>query len=213
MMKIDIKHNFAAVEAKVRGMQEDIGKRALASAMNKSIEQARTQMTREIAGEFNVTAGFVRERLRIRRASARRGLRLEAELIGGRSDRRRSMNIIHFVERSTTLAAARRRAKAGTLKQLFVKIKRKGAARPLEGAFIGNKGRTVFERVPDKQMASRAGPLNKHTQAIAPVQVIDVAQMFNTRRINRVVVAKLVAEFPRIFDSEARYFIQRFNQK
>ena len=76
MMKIDIKHNFAAVEAKVRGMQEDIGKRALASAMNKSIEQARTQMTREIAGEFNVTAGFVRERLRIRRASARRGLRL-----------------------------------------------------------------------------------------------------------------------------------------
>lgn len=200
MMKLDIKHNFAAVEAQVRRMQEDIGKRALASAMNKSIEQARTQMTREIAAEFNVTAGFVRDRLRIRRASARRGLRLEAELIGGRSDRRRSMNIIHFVEKSTSLAAARRRAKAGTLNQLHVKVKRKGGARPLKGAFIGNSGRTVFEREGRARLP------------IKPVQVIDVAQMFNTRRINSVVVAKLVAAFPRIFENEARYFTQRFSQ-
>ena len=200
MLKLDIKQNFAAVDAQVKRMQEDIGKRALASAMNKTIEQARTQMTREIASEFNVTAGFVRERLRIRRASARRGLRLEAELIGGRSDRRRSMNIIHFVEKSTSLAAARRRAKAGTLDQLFVKVKRKGGAKALKRAFIGNAGRTVFEREGRARLP------------IKPVQVIDVAQMFNTRRINSVVVAKLVAAFPRIFESEARYFTQRFNQ-
>lgn len=196
-MQLTIKTNFAQVEAQLKRLQDDIGKRALASAVNKTIDQAKVQMQREIAAEFNVTSGFVRERLRVRRASAK-GLTIEAALIGGRSDRRRSMNIIHFVEKSVSLAQARRRAKAGTLKTLHVKIKRKGGTKPLAGAFIGNKGRTVFERE------------GKDRLPIKPVQVIEVAQMFNTKRINRAVVDKILAKFPEIFAREARFYTQRF---
>ena len=136
-----------------------------------------------------------------------------AALLGGRSDRRRAMNIIHFVEKSVSLATARRRAKAGTLKQLHVKVKRQGGTKPLAGAFIGNKGRTVFERVPGTVMASRskyAGSL--HAEEIRPVQTIGIKQMFNARRVNSVVVQLMRDKFPEIFDREARFYTERFNR-
>jgi hypothetical protein len=199
-MQLTIATNFPSVAAKLSKLQADIRQRALASAMNKTIALARTQMTREIAAEFNVSAGYVRNRLRVRRASGKSQFNIEAALMGGKSDRRRSANVIAFVEKFVTLAQARKRAKAGDLKQLFVKIKRKGGKKAIKGAFIGNKGRTVFERV------------GKARLPIKPVQTIDVAQMFNTRRINEAVVRLMLTRFPQQFDSEARFFISRFNQ-
>lgn len=212
-MQLTIKTNFPDVQRKLDALHKDIRDRAVASALNKTIDLAKTQMTREIAGEFNVTAGYVRERLRVRRATARGKLLLEAALIGGKAGARRSANIIAFVEKSTSLAQARKRAKGGTLGQLYVKVKRKGGTKALGATrFIGNKGRTVFERIEGKQMASRPGKLTKHTQAIGPVQVIDVAQMFNTRRINRVVVEYMKQRFPEVFAREAKFFTDRFNR-
>lgn len=215
-MKLEIKTNFADVQRQLDSLQREVRDRAMASAMNKTLDLARTQMTRQIAGEFNVTAGYVRDRLRVRRASARGAgvVHLYASLIGGKAGgRRRSANIIAFVEKSVSLAQGRKRAKAGTLRQVHVKIKRKGGVKPLgDLRFIGNKGRTVFERIPERKMASRAGKLNKHTQAIGPVQTIDVAQMFNTRRINRAVVAMIRERFPQIFEHEAKFFVDRFNR-
>jgi hypothetical protein len=206
-MEIQITTNFPSVSARLARLQQDVGNRALASAVNKTLALARTQMTREITQEFAVSAGYVRDRLRIRRATARGGrLTIEGSLIGGGvRGRKRSANIIAFVEKSVTLAEARKRAKAGTRRALFVKIKRKGGKKLLEGkyghgAFIGNKGRTVFEREGDKRLPIR------------PVQTIDVAQMFNTRRINDAVVRLMRQRFGGIFDNEARVFIARFNQ-
>lgn len=198
-MQLTIKADFAGVESALKRLQDDIGKRALASAMNKTVDLARTQMTREITSEFNITSGYVRERLRVRRAAAK-GLVLEAALIGGKGGRRRSANIIAFVEKSVSLAQARKRAKAGTLDQLFVKVKRRGGKKPLRGAFIGNKGRTVFERV------------GKERLPIKPVQTIDVAQMFNTRKINAAVVRMIRQRFPEVFEREARFYVDRFNR-
>lgn len=199
-MQLTIKADFAGVEASLKRLQADVGKRALASAMNKTVDLARTQMTREITGEFNVTSGYVRERLRVRRAGAKGTVVIEAALIGGKAGGRRSANIIAFVEKSVSLAQARKRAKAGTLGQLYVKVKRKGGKKPLRGAFIGNKGRTVFERV------------GKERLPIKPVQVIDVAQMFNTRKINAAVVRMIERRFPEVFAREARFYVDRFNR-
>ena len=42
------------------------------------------------------------------------------------------------------------------------------------------------------------------------VQTIDVAQMFNTRRINAKVVDVVKARFPAIFEREARYYTGKF---
>lgn len=213
-ISISIKTDFPAVQARLKQLQADVGQRAMASALNKSIDLAKTQMTREIPAEFNVSAGFVRQRLRVSKATARGGrVVLTARLAASRNGRFRSANLIKFVEQSVTLAQARKRAKAGTLGELFVKIKRKGGKKSLgKLRFIGNKGRTVFERVPGTTMAARskfAG--TKHAQKIKGAQTIDVGQMFNTRRINGRVVATLRERFPAIFENEARFFLARFS--
>ncbi len=199
-MQFSIKTNFPEVQRKLNALQKDIAAQALASAVNKTLDRAKTAMVREIAAEFVVSQSYVRERLRIRRATRKGGVyAVEGALLGGR-DKRRSANIIAFVEQSVTLAEAKRRIKAGIQNQLFVRIKRGAGKKPLKGAFIGNKGRTVFRRE------------GKERLPIKPVQTIDVAQMFNTKRINAAVVKTMREVFPTIFDREARFFVQRFNR-
>ena len=197
-MELSIKTNFPQVAQALRGMHDDVAGLALASAMNKTIALARTEMTREIPAEFNVKAGYVRERLRVKRAVGRPGvLALEAYL-AATNPKGRSANIIAFVEGSTTLAQARKRAKAGTLGRVYVKIKRQGGKKPLNArTFIGNKGRTVFERT------------GKGRLPIEPVRTIDVSQMFNTKRINARVVQLMLERFPDLFAREARFFVDR----
>ena len=197
MLTLKVRTDFKEVYDAFDRLPREVGDRAMASALNKSVDQAKTQMQREITAEFNVSAAYVRERLRVRRASAN-GQHFQAALIGGAANGRRSANIIAFVEKSVSLAQARRRAKQGTLTQLHVKVKRQGGLKPLPGAFIGNKGRTVFQRVGRERLP------------IKPVQVIDVAQMFNTKRINAQVVAMINRKFPEIFAREAAYFLQRW---
>lgn len=196
-MQLTVTHNFPQVKAALDRMEREVMGKAVASAMNKTIDQAKTQMAREITARYAVSSAYVKERLRVRAASTKGGMySLEATLIGG-DGRRRSANIIAFVEKKTTLAQARKRAKAGTLQQLYVRVKKGGPAKPLRGAFIGNKGRTVFERT------------GKDRLPIRPVQVIDVAQMFNTKTINAAVVDFINTKFPQVFEREARYFLGR----
>ena len=200
-MQISIQHNFADVSKRLQRLEHSIRDRALASAVNKTLDQAQTQMVRGIVREFEVKAAFVRSRLRVRRANKAMAAQITASLsASGRAAGKRAANIIHFVEKKVSLAEARRRAKKGTLQQLFVKVKRGAPAKPLKGAFIGNKGRTVFRRVGEKRLP------------IEPVQVIDVPQMFNTRRINNLVLAEIRRRFPVIAEREIRYFTGLFNR-
>lgn len=199
-MQLSVTADFSGVSKALDRLHGAIRDQAAASAINKTLDQAQTQMVRAITSEFMVKAGYVRDRLRIRRAVARGQATLEGSLIGGNTGRGRSANIIAFVEKVTSLAAHRKRAKGGTGNQLYVKILRRGPAKPLPGAFIGNKGRTVFQRV------------GKGRLPIRPVQVIDVAQMFNTKRINATVVRFMRDKFPTIFEREARFYTDRFNR-
>jgi Prophage minor tail protein Z (GPZ) len=199
-MQLTIATNFKDVQKALDGLQAGLREKALVSGINKTLALAKTAMGREITGVFNVKSAYVRERLRIRRASFKQGrFEIEGSLVGGRVNKR-SANIIAFVERVVTLASRRKRIKTGTNKMLFVRVKRGAPAKPLAGAFIANQGRTVFER------------LGKQRLPIKPVQVIDVAQMFNTRRINARVVQLMRDRFPEIFTREARYYTDRFNR-
>jgi len=197
-MKLSISTNFPQVVKTMQKLQADVGRQALARAMNRTMDIAKTQMQRGIASEYNVSVSYVRERLRVRRAIASGRIELSAELIGG-GGRKRSANIIAFVEKSVSLAQARKRAKDGSLRVLRVQVQR-GKTKQLPGAFIGNKGRTVFRRT------------GKTRLPIVPVQTIDVAQMFNAKRINEVVLATINARLPDIFEREARYYLDRFNR-
>lgn len=198
-MQLTISTNFPAIQKQLEQMRSDIAEKAAARAVNRTIEQAKTDMSREIRQEFVLTADEVRQQLRIRRAGFKGGrFTIEAALIGGRP-KGRSLNVIRFIERKVTRAEGKRRKKAGTQEQLFVQIKRAGGKKALgPRAFIGNKGRTVFERV------------GKGRLPIKPIRTIDVAQMFNTRRVNEVVVRKMREKFPVIFAREAAFYLRKF---
>jgi hypothetical protein len=199
-VQLTIKTNFPKVQRALDSLQAGVRGPALRSAVNKTLDQAKTQMIRAITAEFNVTAAYVRDRLRVRRATTKGGFSISGSLIGGNRNGKRAANIIVFVEKKTSLAEGRRRRKAGTLNQLFVKVKRNGPPKALPGAFIANQGRTVFRRV------------GKSRLPIEPVQVIDVPQMFNTKRINEVVVKAMLDKFPEVFSREARFYTDRFNR-
>lgn len=213
-MQIKISTNFPQIQRQLETMRQDIADKAVASALNKTVAQARTAMSREIRREFNISTQAVNDALRVRRATAIRArLQLEASL-ESRSKRGRSLNLINFLERSVSMAAARQRTKGGeggtyqlgnrTVRkalQLRFKIRRTGPKKVIEGAFIGNKGRTVFIR----EGASRL--------PIKALQTIDVAQMFNTQRINAKVVQLINTRFPAIFANDARFYTLKFGQR
>jgi hypothetical protein len=187
-VKLNIKTDFRDVQRKLDALQKDIATKALARAVNRTMEQAQTAMAREIKAEYNLPSiKMIRERLRLKRAAFAAGrfgitATLESNSPGGR----RSLNVIHF---------AAKKNKVGT----SVKIKRIGPRKTIPSAFIGNKGRTVFKRV------------GKSRLPIAPVQTIDVPGMFGAKRINSKIVALIKERFPKILEREIAFYSKRFN--
>lgn len=200
MVAINVTHNFPEVQRKLQSLRDDVQARALASAVNKTVDQGKTQMIRQITDEYALTSGYVRERLSIRRASFRAGaFAIEAELLA--SNRRRSANAIAFVRKVITLSQARRAQRQGKrAPELQFKFKRREGFKTIQGAFIANKGRTVFIREGRPRLP------------IKPVQVIDIPQMFNSKQVNGSVVKFIRDKFPEVFAREAKYFADRFNQ-
>ena len=181
-MQISIRTNFPDVAAELGRLQSAVASQVLARSLNRTMDQAKTDMSRRIRAEFNLSAAYVRDRLSIKRAFAAGGqFSLSAELRGG--GKRRSANVIIFGARKVPEGVS--------------VLIRKGQRKTIKGAFIGNKGRTVFRRV------------GKARLPIEPVQTIEVAQMFNTRRINAAVQAAMLAKFPAIFERELAYAMSR----
>ena len=164
--------------------------RAASMALNKVAAKARTEADRAIRDRFAVASDQVRGSMVLIRAK-QNGQALEAivQIFGSPTQRGRSMNMVRFLERSVTLAQAKKRRKAGTLKQLRFKVLKAGSLKTIDGAFLGNNGRTVFRRVPGTTMKS-----NPKKEGIAPVQVIGVSQMFNTRVIRSRVLDRVNRE-------------------
>lgn len=198
-VQLSIQTNFPEVQRKLDLLHKEVADKAAARALNRAIEQARTQMGREIRAEFMVDARYVRERLRIKRATFRAGvLGLSATLDG--SSGKRSANLVRFGARQVGTGVS-------------VKIKRNGGRKVAAGAFIANKGRTVFKRVPGTVMNARRGSRGlQHRERIEPVQTVDVPQMFNTRRIKAAVTAAVQQRFPAIFARELAFALQQFNR-
>lgn len=188
MVAITIKHNFPDVQRQLDALEKDVRDKALVRAVNRTIEQAQTRMSREISREYNIKSGDVKARMFIRRASSRQGsFRIEASLEVS-SRKGRSANVIRFDAKQTP-------------KGVSVKIRRTGGRQVIRGAFIANKGRTVFQRVGDARLPIKA------------VQTIDIGQMFNAKRINAVVVSLMLEKFPEIFAREVAFYTDRFNRQ
>jgi hypothetical protein len=192
MVMLTIKTDFQGVQNRLNQISADLQKRVIPAALNKTIAKANTSMVREITSTYNIKAVDVRARLRVIRATKdfKKWKAILDPFAGGK--RGRALNVIKFAEKKITLAEGRRRAKAGTADQLRFQIKKIGGKKTIQGAFIGNKGRTIFERTGDARLP------------IKPVTTIDVPQMFNTRRINAVVVKRINDELAIEFDRAIR---------
>ena len=188
IMQISIQTNFPDVARSLEAMRKDIAAKATASALNKTVAQAKTAMSREIRSEFMLSASKVGESLRITRARASGGrLSLEASLYSP-TKRGRSLNLANFGARKTA-------------KGVSIKIKRNGGRHVIPGSFLINGGRTVMIRTGKSRLPIKA------------LQTIDVAQMFNTRRINSRVLRMIEERFPRLFANEAKFYTEKFNAR
>jgi hypothetical protein len=188
MVTISVKTDFKDISRKLNRLSTDLQKKVVPAALNKVIAKANTEMTRQIVSEFNIQAAEVRTRLRVIKAR-RNYANWFAVLDPFASNKRgRSLNLIRFVERKVTLAEGRRRKQAGSASQLRFQIKRGGGKKIIKGAFIANNGRTVFIREGDDRLPIKA------------LSTIDVPQMFNTRRIQQAVMARINREMVVEFD-------------
>jgi hypothetical protein len=201
-MQLNIKTDFRDIQRRLDALPKELQNRVVPAALNKVVPKARTEMVRMITREFAIGANEVRARLRITKATRQLDNWYATVDPFAQTKRGRSLNLIRFLEKSISLAEAARRRKRGEggsyqlnkhvrlqkALQLRFKIKRSGGKQVINGAFIGNKGRTVFVR------------LEKGRLPIQALSTIDVPQMFNTKRIQSAVIARIEKELPIEFD-------------
>jgi len=191
-IKLEIK-GLKALEYALRTTAKEL-ERAEVMAINRVASKARTEMKRAISSEFTILQKDVNKKLKV--TKARKGHAVAVlEPIAGR--RGYSMNLIRFIEKKPGIREQKRRIKAeGNRPQLRFHIKR-GGAKTIKGAFIGNKGRTVFKRT------------GKARLPIEPVQTIGVPGMFKTRRVNERVLARIRKELPIEMESAVAQVIRK----
>lgn len=190
MIKIDVT-GIDAIQKKLAAVRRDLQPRVIGPALNKVADKARAEITRAITSEYAVKAGDVRNAIELRRAQASR-IEAVISVFGSPTKRGRSMNLVRFL--AAVQAAGRAVKTRGTKanksqlaaleQQLGFLIKKGAGLKKIEGAFIDNKGRTVFMRTGDARLP------------IKPLQVIGYSQMFNSKKISRRVMAKIDAELP-----------------
>lgn len=200
MTTISIRNNFPEVAAKLNQLGMDIGNKAVVRALNTTIGQGKTQMARQISQEFRVSVGTAKDRLKVYKASARNGaFRFVATLEATKKGPGRSMNLIAFVTKGkVSKASAKRSGRTDLAGQLQFQIKRSGGRKAIKGAFIANQGRTVFIREGKSRLPIKA------------LNTIDVPQMFNTRRVNKVVKQVMLDKFPANFQRELRAVLKGY---
>lgn len=168
--------------ARLSGAEKD---RAISAAMNRLAQKGRAEIVRAVTSQYALRADEVRESISLHQASAARHTLAAAISIFGSTRRRgRSLNMVHFLSvLASGIKTRGTRAKKGEIKalaqQLGFTIRRGGGLKQIPGAFVLNKGRTVFMRT------------GADKTPVKPVQVIGVAQMFNSRLIRTRVLEKI----------------------
>lgn len=203
MIKIEIK-GMKEVQANLARIPREMQAKVMQPAINKVADKARAEIARAIPEEYAVKASEVRQSVSLRRAQGG-NLQAVIDVFGSKSRRGRSANLVRFLAAVQAAgqafkargAKASKRDLAALDQQLGFLIKKSGGIKKIEGAFIGNKGRTIFRRT------------GKGRLPIEPVQVIGFSQMFNSRKINRRVMDKIRAELPVEIDRALKMVLAR----
>jgi hypothetical protein len=172
--------------ARLSGTEKDY---ALAAAINKTADKGRAELTRAITERYAIRADEVRNSVEIRKAWRNaRDIQAVIDIFGSAKQRGRSLNMIHFLSVlaqgvKTRGSRAKKADVKGLSRQLGFTILKSGGVKRIDGAFVGNKGRTIFRRT------------GKGRLPIEPVQVIGVGQMFRHKPLNERVMARIEEEF------------------
>jgi len=192
-ISLSIRHDWPNLQRRLSVLQKDIADKAMARALNTCIRQGQAAMARRISAEYRITQSVVRQRLTITRARRVAGkVELTVSLEATRRGKGRSMNLIAFH------TGGGRTLKSGKKQQLKFQIRRTAGRKQITGAFVGNKGRTIFIRE------------GKGRLPIKAVNTIDVLQMFNVKRINIAVRETILANLEDVFVRELRVVLGGF---
>ena len=180
---------IAEVQARLSTLSSGMQAKVIGPAINKVAEKARAEIARAIPETYAVKPAEVRSSIRL--SKARSGsLQATIEIFGSARKVGRSLNLIHFLAAAQIAgkavkvrgARANKKQLAALQNQLGFLIKRGGGLKTIPGAFVGNKGRTIFIRT------------GKERLPIEPVQVIGFSQMFASNRIRDRILAKINAD-------------------
>jgi ribosomal protein S26 len=180
---------IAQVQARLSTLSSGMQAKVIGPAINKVAEKARAEIARAIPETYAVKPAEVRSSIRL--SKARSGsLQATIEIFGSARKVGRSLNLIHFLAAAQIAgkavkvrgARANKKQLAALQNQLGFLIKRGGGLKTIPGAFVGNKGRTIFIRT------------GKARLPIEPVQVIGFSQMFASNRIRDRILAKINAD-------------------
>lgn len=179
------------IEARLKGLQSELERgQAMQMAINKTADKAQAEINRAIREEYAVKPEEVRNAITIRRAS-KGDMEGIVRVFGSKNRRGRSLNMIHFLAAAQAAGVAfKTRGAVGVKKkdlkaigkQIGFMVKKGGGLKQIEGAFVGNKGRTVFMRTGNARLPIKA------------VQVIGFGQMFSSQKIKERVMTKARAD-------------------
>lgn len=208
MIEINVRVDVNKALMRIGAIGDTVRNKAVVAALNKTIDKGKTEMVRQITGEYNVKAKDVRPQLRSEKASAKNEKYTAVLMAFSRRRGHTSRNVMLFDAKPVAGNGAPKKVRVQfpdgswrtiTVREgggVSVKIKKSGPRKLIKGAFIGNKGRTVFVRTGDGRK-------------IRAVETVDVPQMFNTRRINAAVVGRMRQEFPVELDRAIRLYLSR----
>lgn len=202
MIKVDVRGDFG--KSMLASVQRDLRPKVIQPALNKVADKVKADLARAIPAEYNVKASEVRSAVDVRRARSG-SLEAVVTIFGSGNKRGRSLNLIHFLAavqgagRAIKVRGGRGKKSelAALQKQLGFLIKKGGGLKKIEGAFVGNKGLTIFQREGDARLP------------IKPVQVIGFAQMFRSRKIERRIMDKIAQEMPAEIDRAIKMLLAR----
>mgnify|MGYP000370142490 CR=1 FL=1 len=180
------------VKRELQRIKSEIGQgRAMSAAINKVAEKAQVEIRRAVTAEYQISAELVRGSLALRRATNKRGsIEAAIDVFGSPTKRGRSMNMVRFLAAvqaagraiKTRGSTAKKKQLAALERQIGFAVKRGGGIKTIPGAFVGNKGRTIFMRTGSARLPIKA------------VQVVGVSQMFSSRKIRMRVMDKIEAD-------------------
>lgn len=201
-MRIDVRGDFG--KSMIDQIRRDLHPKVIQPALNKVADKVKADLARAIPQEYNVKASEVRSAVDVRRARSG-SLEAVVTVFGSAKKRGRSLNLIHFLN-SVQAAGRAIKVRGGKGKksellalqrQLGFLIKKGGGLKKIDGAFVGNKGRTIFIRE------------GKDRLPIKPLQVIGFAQMFKSRKIERRILEMISKEMPVEIDRAIKMVLAR----